>query len=48
VNLHEDAQYLLVSRSVLNLVRSRKQRRRRRRKIVKRKAAAKQGTERST
>jgi hypothetical protein len=29
--LHEDAQYLLVSRSVLNLVR----RRRRRRKIVK-------------
>jgi len=31
LNLHEDAQYLLVSRSILNLVR-----RRRRRKIVKR------------
>jgi hypothetical protein len=29
LNLHEDAQYLLVSRSILNLVR-------RRRKIVKR------------
>jgi hypothetical protein len=41
VNLHEDAQYLLVSRSVLNQVRRRKQRRRRRRRRRRRKDKSK-------
>ncbi len=41
MNLHEDAQYLLVSRSVLNQVRRRKQRRRRRRRRRRRKDKSK-------
>jgi hypothetical protein len=41
LNLHEDVQYLLVNRFVLNLVRKKRRWKRKGRKIVKRKAAAK-------